>query len=129
MIKSLIIIDNKDGSVIFQVAQDEFSKHHEDVVVGFLRSIDSWAKEYSGKGADVFQTKTIRITFDKSIEFDLTFAFCTDLSNPMVKDKQRLEEIKYTFIHQFWEIFTSDKRRQLSEEDNASFLSLLESLS
>ncbi|HME55834.1 MAG TPA: hypothetical protein VKM55_26760 [Candidatus Lokiarchaeia archaeon] len=129
MIKSLVIIDNKDGNVIFQVAQDEFSMHHEEAVVGFLRSIDAWASEYSGKGADVFQTKTVRITFDKSIEFELTFAFCTDLSNPMEIDKQRLEEIKYTFIHQFWEIFTSDKRRQLGEEDKTSFLSLLESLS
>ena len=129
MIKSLIIIDNKDGTVIFQGAQDEFSKHHADIVVGFLRSIDAWASEYSGKGADVFQTKTIRITFDKSLEFDLTFAFSTDLSNPMEKDKQRLEEIKYSFIHTFWDIFTSEKRRQLSEDDKINFLSLLESLS
>jgi len=129
LIRSLIIIDNKDGKVIFQVNLDDFSKRHDDIVVGFLRSIDTWASEYSGKGADVFQTKTIRITFDKSIEFDLTFAFSTDLANPMEIDKQKLEEIKYTFIHQFWEILTSEKRRQLSEEDAASFLSLLNSLS
>nr|MDO8114117.1 hypothetical protein [Candidatus Sigynarchaeota archaeon] len=129
MIKSLIILDNKDGSVLFQLAHDEFSRDHEDLVVGFLKAIDAWASEYSGKGADVFQTKTMRITFDKSLEFEMTFAFCTDLSLPMENDKQRLEEIKYAFVHQFWEIFTSDKRHQLREKDRAKFISLLESLS
>ena len=129
VIKSLIIFDNKEGSVLFELAKDEFSRNHEDLVVGFLKAIDAWASEYSGKGADVFQTKTVRITFEKSAEFNLTFAFCTDLSSPMEKDKETLEEIKYAFVHQFWEAFTSEKRHQILEKEKDKFVALLDAFS
>lgn len=129
MIQSLIIFDNKEGSVLFKLAKDEFSRTNEDIVVGFLKAIDSWASEYSGKGADVFQTKTVRITFERSAEFNLTFACCTDLSSPMEKDKEKLEEIKYAFVHQFWETFTSNKRHQLLEQERSKFVALVEAFS
>ncbi|MEX2680360.1 MAG: hypothetical protein Q6373_002070 [Candidatus Sigynarchaeota archaeon] len=129
MIKSLIIFDNKEGNVLFKLAKDDFSRDHEDIVVGFLKAIDSWASEYSGKGADVFQTKTMRITFERSTEFDLTFAFCTDLSSPLEKDKETLEEIKYAFVHQFWETFTSQKRHEILEKERDKFVALLDAFS
>jgi hypothetical protein len=125
----LIIFDNKEGGVLFKLAKDEFSRTHEDLVVGFLKAIDAWASEYSGKGADVFQTKTVRITFEKSVEFDLTFAYCTDLSSPMEKDKATLEEIKYAFVHQFWEAFTSEKRHHILEKERDKFIALLDAFS
>ncbi|NMC03859.1 MAG: hypothetical protein GYA24_01545, partial [Candidatus Lokiarchaeota archaeon] len=121
--------DNKEGSVLFKLANDEFSRTNEDIVVGFLKAIDSWASEYSGKGADVFQTKTVRITFERSAEFNLTFACCTDLSSPMEKDKEKLEEIKYAFVHQFWETFTSNKRHQLLEQERSKFVALVAAFS
>ncbi len=96
--------------------------------MGFLKAIDSWASEYSGKGADVFQTETLRITFEKSIEFNLIFASCTDLSEPIVKDKEKLETIKYAFIHAYWEMFISEKRRTLDEKAKGDFSSLLKAL-
>jgi len=125
----LIIFDNKEGSLLFKFTKDDFSREHEGIVVGFLKAIDSWAGEFSGKGADVFQTKTMRITFERSAEFGLTFAFCTDLSSPMEKDKENLEEIKYAFIHQFWEIFTSQKRHEILEKERDKFVALLDAFS
>ena len=129
MIKSLIIFDNKEGSVLFKLAKDDFSRNHEDLVVGFLKAIDAWASDYSGKGADVFQTKTVRITFERSVEFNLTFAYCTDLSSPIEKDKEKLEEIKYGFVHQFWEVFTSQERHQILEGEREKFVAFLDALS
>jgi hypothetical protein len=111
---------------LFNLARDEFSRDNEGLVIGFLKAIDAWASEYSGKGADVFQTGTIRIIFEKSMEFNLTFAFCTDLSRTMEDDKQILEEIKYAFVHQFWEVFTSEKRRQILEADREKFVMMLD---
>lgn len=114
--------------MLFQSTKDGFSLEHADLVAGFLKAIDAWASEYSGKGADVFQTGNMRITFEKSIEFDLTFASCTDLSQPVQKDKERLETIKYAFIHQFWDAFTSDKRTNITPADHDKFNALLASL-
>ena len=129
MIQSLIIFDNKEGSVLCKLAKDEFSRTNEELVVGFLKAIDAWASEYSGKGADVFQTKTVRITFERSAEFNLTFAYCTDMSSPMVKDKDTLEEIKYAFVHQFWELFTSEKRGQMLEKEREKFEKFVDAFS
>ncbi|MHA1683404.1 MAG: hypothetical protein ACTSUE_20865 [Promethearchaeota archaeon] len=128
MLRSLFIYDNKNGIVLFQYLNDEFSKNHEELVVNFLRAIDTFSSQYSGKGADVFQTESIRITFERSLEFNLTFASCTDMSNPIETDKEILETIKYAFIHQYWEFFTSDKRAEINEKDKDKFLSLIKSI-
>nr|MDO8118093.1 hypothetical protein [Candidatus Sigynarchaeota archaeon] len=114
--------------VLFQFTKDSFTAEHEDLVVGFLKAIDSWASEFSGKGADVFQTETIRITFEKSMEFNMTFASCTDLTEPIGKDRERLETIKYAFIHNFWELFTSERRKTLQKNDKDKFIELLKAL-
>ncbi|MHA1747159.1 MAG: hypothetical protein ACTSYF_00755 [Promethearchaeota archaeon] len=128
MLKSLIIFNNKEGKIIFQQVEDSFSKDHLDIVVSFLRAIDVWSNEFSGNGADVFQTENLRITFDKSPEFDLTFAFCTDLSEKLEEDKKKLETIKYMFIHLFWEVFTSGSRNELTDEEKKQFLELLKKI-
>ncbi|MFX0099436.1 MAG: hypothetical protein ACFFCS_07630 [Candidatus Hodarchaeota archaeon] len=128
MLKSLIIFDNVDSKILFQTRDNEFLREHQDIVIGFLKAIDDWASQYSGKGADVFQTESLRITFKKSQEFNLTFASCTDLSDPLDVDKEHLETIKYAFIHSYWELFTSDKRKNLTDEDKEEFKALLESI-
>mgnify|MGYP006291260067 FL=1 len=128
MLKSLIIFDNEESKVLFRLLDDDFANEHLEVVVGFLKAIDTWASEFSGQGADIFQTENLRITFEKSAEFNLTFALYTDLSEPLEKDKERLETIKYMFVHNFWEVFTSDKRKNLTNEDRQKFKALLESL-
>ena len=128
MLKSLIIFDNVESKVLFQTRDNEFLREHQDIVIGFLKAIDDWASQYSGKGADVFQTESLRITFKKSQEFNLTFASCTDLSDPLETDKENLETIKYAFIHSYWELFTSDKRKNLTDEDKEEFKALLDSI-
>ena len=128
MFNSLIIYDYTKGKTLFESTRDDFSRKNTEIVVGFLKAIDAWASEYSGKGADVFQTKTMRITFKKSAEFNLTFAYCTDISEPVEIDKERLETIKYAFIHNFWETFTSEKRKHFTQEERERFDALLDSL-
>ncbi|MHA1749804.1 MAG: hypothetical protein ACTSYF_14325 [Promethearchaeota archaeon] len=126
MLRSLIIYDNKSGNIIFQKSNDFFSKNHLDLVLNFLKAIESFSNSYSGEGADVFQTKTIRITFSKSLEFNLTFAYCTDLSSPISVDKEKLETIKYSFIHNYWELFTSKEKKELSKDEIEKFNQILE---
>ncbi|MBD3188883.1 hypothetical protein GF325_18795 [Candidatus Bathyarchaeota archaeon] len=128
LLHALFIYDNQNGMVMYRYLNKSFPSHHEDLVVNFLRAIDTFSSQYSGKGADIFQTETIRIIFERSLEFNFTFACSTNLTEPIKKDKELLETIKYAFIHRHWEIFTTDKRTKISPRDKNAFDRLIESI-